>query len=346
VSIVEAGEEALSVLKIVSLEAGEASTGIVVSLALIGDSNAHLLVVESPSVGALEADLVVPVPGSASGISGLGVVEVGEEALSVLEVVSLEASNTGTGLVVSGAEIGDGNANLLVVESPTGRALEADLVVPVPGGAASISGLGVVELGEEALSVLEVVSLEAGKASTGIVVGLALIGNGHTDFVGIESPLGRALKADLVEPIPGSAARVSGLCVVEVREEALSVLEIVSEIACKAVSAIFVSFTLISNRDANLVSIGEPSAGAFQADLVVPVPSSAAEIGGLGIVTIGENALSVFEVVSLEASNTGTGIVVSFAEIGNSNAHFLVVEGPSVGALEAGLVVPVPCSTS
>jgi hypothetical protein len=247
---------------------------------------------------------------------------------------------------VSGAEIGDGNANLLVIESPTGRALEADLVVPVPGGAASISGLGVVELGEKALSVLKIVSLEAGNAGTGLVVSGAEIGDGNANLLVVESPLCRAFQANLIEPIPGSAARVSGLCVVEVREEALSVLEIVSEIACKAVSAIFVSFTLISNRNANLVGIGEPSAGAFQADLVVPVPSSAAEIGGLGVVTIGENALSVFEVVSLEAGEAGTGIVVSFAEIGNSNTNFLVVEGPSVGALEAGLVVPVPSSTS
>jgi hypothetical protein len=220
------------------------------------------------------------------------------------------------------------------------------LVVPVPGGAARISRLGVVEVREEALSVLEVVSLEAGNTGTSIVVGLALIGNSNTDFVSIESPSVGALQADLVEPIPGSASRISGLSVVEGREEALSVLKIVSEIACKAVSAIFVSFTLVSDGNANLVGIEEPSAGAFQADLVVPVPSSASEIGGLGVVTIGENALSVFEVVSLEAGEAGTGIVVSFAEIGDSNAHFLVVEGPSVGALEASLVVPVPSSTS
>ena len=58
---------------------------------MIGDGNADSVSIEGPLSGAGEADLLVPVPGSTSGVGGLGVVEVREDALSFLEVVSLEA---------------------------------------------------------------------------------------------------------------------------------------------------------------------------------------------------------------------------------------------------------------
>ena len=58
------------------------------SLALVGDGHADLVSIEGPVLGAGEADLVVPVPGGASRVSGLGVVEVREEALSILKIVS------------------------------------------------------------------------------------------------------------------------------------------------------------------------------------------------------------------------------------------------------------------
>jgi hypothetical protein len=48
--------------------------------------------VEDPVVGALKADLVVPVPKTTSGVSGVGVVGGGEDALSVFKIVSLVAS--------------------------------------------------------------------------------------------------------------------------------------------------------------------------------------------------------------------------------------------------------------
>ena len=58
---------------------------------MVGDGNANFVSIEDPVFGAGEADLVVPVPGGASGVGGLGIVEVREDTLSFLEVVSLEA---------------------------------------------------------------------------------------------------------------------------------------------------------------------------------------------------------------------------------------------------------------
>ena len=63
--------------------------------------------------------MVVPVPGSASGIGRLGIVEGTENAGSVLEVVSLEASEAKTSGVVGFALITDGNADLIGIESPS-----------------------------------------------------------------------------------------------------------------------------------------------------------------------------------------------------------------------------------
>jgi aspartate carbamoyltransferase regulatory subunit len=205
--VVEVREEALSILKIVSLETFSAETSGVVSLALVGDGHADLVSIEGPVLGAGEADLVVPVPGGASRVSGLGVVEVREEALSILKIVSLETFSAETSGVVSLALVGDGHANLVSIEGPVLGAGEADLVVPVPGGASRVSGLGVVEVREEALSILKIVSLETFSAETSGVVSLALVGDGHADLVSIEGPVLGAGEADLVFPIPGGASR-------------------------------------------------------------------------------------------------------------------------------------------
>ena len=132
--------------------------------------------------------MVSPVPGSATKISGLGVVEVREEALSILKIVSLETFSAETSGVVSLALVGDGHADLVSIEGPVLGAGEADLVVPVPGGASRVSGLGVVEVREKTESVGEVIALEAFSAVTVHGMSLALIGDGHTDFICIEEP--------------------------------------------------------------------------------------------------------------------------------------------------------------
>ena len=51
---------------------------------------------------------------------------------------------------------------------------------------------------------------------------------GDTSLVRIKDPVLGTDKTNLVSPVPGSATKISGLGVVEVREEALSILKIVS----------------------------------------------------------------------------------------------------------------------
>jgi len=84
--------------------------------------------------------------------------------------------------------VGNGEADFLVVEDPSGRAFQADLVVPVPGSAAGIGWLGVVGVREEAGALLEVVALVAGLTGTAGIVGLAVVRNGHADLLVVENP--------------------------------------------------------------------------------------------------------------------------------------------------------------
>jgi len=185
---------------------------------------------------------------------------------------------------VGHALIRNWHTDVVSVENPSVGASKADLVVPVPSSTSRVSGLGVVEVRENALSFLEVVALVArGTVSVGSV-GHALIRNWHTDVVSVENPSVGASKADLVVPVPSSTSRVSGLCVVEVRENALSFLEVVALVARGTVSVGSVGHALIRNGDTNVVSVENPSVGASKADLVVPVPSSTSRVSGSGII--------------------------------------------------------------
>ena len=193
-------------------------------LALVRNCDAHFVSIESPALRAGETDLVVPVPGGAATVSGFGVVEIREEASTIDKVVSLEAGGTMSSFVVSLALIGNWDAHLIGVKGPMFRAGEADLVVPVPGGAATVSGLGVVEIREEASTIDKVVSLEAGGAVASFVVSFALISNWHTNLISVESPSLGAGETDLVVPVPGGTSNIGWLSVVEVGEDAGSLL--------------------------------------------------------------------------------------------------------------------------
>jgi len=80
--------------------------------------------------------------------------------------------------------------------------------------------------------------------------------------------------------------------------------------------------------------------------LVIPVPSSTAEVGGFSVVGVREDALTVFKVISLEASCAVSVISVGLAEVRNRNTNFVCVEHPSIRASETFLIVPVPGCTS
>ncbi len=219
--------------------------------------------------------MVVPIPGSASRIGGLGVVEVGEDAGTILEIVSLEAAQASSSAIGGSALVRDGHAGLISIKDPVLRASKANLIVPIPGSASRIGGLGVVRGREDTGSLLEVVSLEAGSAGTALVVGSAVVRNRSANLISIEDPILRAGKANLVVPIPGGTAGISRLSIVGGRENAGTILEVVSLEASEAGSAVVMGSAVIGNRGANLIGIEDPVLRASKANLVIPVPGGA-----------------------------------------------------------------------
>jgi hypothetical protein len=339
-------EDASTILKVVSLEAGKASASAIRRSTLIGDGGADLVGVEDPVLGAGETDLIVPIPGGTSGISGLGVVRRREYTGSVLKIISLEAGQAGSLVVVGSTLIGNGHTDIVSIENPVLWAGKALLTVPVPGGTARVSGLGIVERWENTGTILKVVSLEAGKASASAIRRSTLIGDGHADTVGVEDPIPWTGKTFLVVPVPSSASGVRRLSIVGGREDAGSILDIIALVASKAVTLVVVGSTLIRDRHADVVLVEDPSEWAWQALLVVPVPGSATWVSGLSIVGVGENALSVLKVISLEAGKTGTSAVRWSTLIRNGHADLVSIENPVLWAGKADLTVPVPSSAS
>ena len=87
----------------------------------------------------------------------------GEDASSIGEVVSNVAANAGASAVEGVALAADLNAHLVGIQDPVVRALEADVVVPVPTRASRVCCV-VVSEGHAAGSVAEVVSAVAAQA--------------------------------------------------------------------------------------------------------------------------------------------------------------------------------------
>lgn len=96
--------------------------------------------------------------------------------------------------------VGDWRTDVIAVEYPVVGALKTGLLIPVPGGTSDIGDL--LDWSEDTLSVVQVVANIAAEAVAIAVEGVALVGNGDTDFVGIENPVVGALKADLLVPVP------------------------------------------------------------------------------------------------------------------------------------------------
>ena len=78
--------------------------------------------------------------------------------------------------------------------------------IPVPYTTADIRWTGVVKVREDTGAFLEVIALETRGAVSVIAVSLALIRYGNTHFVSVEGPALGASKADLIVPVPSTAA--------------------------------------------------------------------------------------------------------------------------------------------
>jgi hypothetical protein len=280
--------------------------------------------------------LVVPVPLSAARVGRLGAVGGREGADAVREVVALEAARAGTRIGVGLAEVLYGHTELL--EGATGkaeafedeslRALETDLIVPVPLGTGKVEGGGGVGGGKNAGTVLQVVALETGQTFSVDVVGTALVTDRHADIFIVEDPTLRAHETHLVVPVPLSAAGVSGLGAVGGRKGANSILEVVALEAGQTETSGIVGFALIADGYADLFVVEDPTVGASKADLIVPVPDRASYIGRLGAVGGRKRANSVLEVVALETGQTLSVGISSMTEITDRHTLSLSIEVP------------------
>jgi hypothetical protein len=95
----------------------------------------------------------------------------------------------------------------------------------------------------------------------------------------------RALKTNLFLPVPSRAAKVIGSGVVEARVDAGSIGQVVAFIAGSARSGHGVdALAKIGGHHTDFVDVEDPSFGALQANLIVPVPQAATGVGRSGVV--------------------------------------------------------------
>lgn len=81
----------------------------------------------------------------------------------------------------------------------------------------------------------------------------------------------------------------------------MSFRQIIALEALGAVTVHGISLALISDGNTDLVSVEGPFVGAGKTHLVGPIPGSTSEIGGMGSISGGVNALSFDDVVSSKA---------------------------------------------
>jgi hypothetical protein len=96
---------------------------------------------------------------------------------------------------------------------------------------------------QRAFTILEVVSFIARDASSRVIEGGTLVGNGDTGSILIENPVIRAFKTDLLVPIPTSASNVRNLlgwCLA-----AFSLLKVISFVTGYTCSSFVKSGTLV-----------------------------------------------------------------------------------------------------
>ena len=150
----------------------------------------------------------------------------------------------------------------------------------------------------------------------------------------------------MISPVPSSTTKICRFGVVEVREKAFAFFQVISIEAFSAVSIHSMSFALVRDGHADVIGIEGPIFGADQALLIVPVPGSTSEVGGLGIVEVGEDTFAFLEVVSLEAFSAVSVHSVGFTLIRDGHADVIGIEDPIFRAGQTLLIVPIPGSTS
>ena len=88
----------------------------------------------------------------------------------------------------------------------------------------------------------------------------------------------RTFQANLIFPIPGGTSQIRRTSVIEIREKTLTFFKVIAFIAGSAVSVLSMSFTKVTDNNANFIFIENPTFRASETDLVVPIPGGASGI--------------------------------------------------------------------
>ena len=168
--------------------------------------------------------------------------------------ISYIAGDTVSSGVEGLALIGDRNTHSLTVEDPVVGALKALLLTPVPKGTTEVRHL--LSGSQDAFASIDDVSFVASDAISSKVESGALVGDRDADILTVEDPVVRALKADFICPIPGSASEV-GVSFFG-GQLAFSSIKNVSFVAAQTVSSGVEGGTLIRNWGADALSILDP----------------------------------------------------------------------------------------
>jgi hypothetical protein len=90
--------------------------------------------------------------------------------------------------------IGNWDTDIVAVEHPIVGTLKTQLLIPVPSGATDIRDL--LNGGQDACPINEVISVVAANASSRLIESVALRRNLNTDSLSVEHPIVRALKTN------------------------------------------------------------------------------------------------------------------------------------------------------
>lgn len=280
--------------------------------AVIVQGLANSIVVKSEPLRAGDTDLLLPVPLSASQIRGTPNVD----GVHNTPTVGYDESGVALDTLVIGVESltvqVEEDASSTVVESVPGGTLEADLLVPVPAGTSQISGAVQVDLRENTgSSAGQVETLVAADAPVLLVEPLAVIIKRGADSIGVEHESLRAGDADQVVPVEHGTALVESDQAL-VHSDTDSVLELVASVAPVTLVLLVEGLAIVVQGHADSIVVEGESLRAGDADLLVPVPLSTAQIGGAGQVELISHTDTVLDPVSLVTVRTGgVGIEVS-----------------------------------
>ena len=110
------------------------------------------------------------------------------------------------------------------------------MVVPVPGSTSKVDRLHSVALGVKTLSIFQIISLVAFVTISVFSMSFALVRNGNTNVIRVESPSFGTSQTFKIFPVPTSTSKIRRVHFVRGRVDTLSFGKIISSETGKTVS--------------------------------------------------------------------------------------------------------------